>query len=384
MVHPKQDEPANLAGKVLLITGGTSGLGAASAIALARLGPAKIYICGRRAKAADAVIQQIYEEQDHTQPFLDNDNTTETEKTPTSPPSQQETTKPPAKRIPEVTFLHCDLADLSSVQNAARHLLKRETKLDLLMANAGVAAVAPGRTRDGYEMHFGTNHVGHALLIRMLLPLLQAAANPNKNKNACGGRVVTVTSFAFKAASWWGGIPLERMKVVASSSSSPKTKPKSKIETETEIEIKQGKTETTTTTTTKTESDSQSEWLTLWRWKRYAESKLANVAYAKELARRYPAVTSVSVSPGFVETEMVAGMRFCDRLGTRAMGFLAGGMVTPEEGALNQVWAATAEREELINGAVYDPVGTVSRSTTDAKLGERLWEWTEREIADWL
>lgn len=168
---------------------------------------------------------------------------------------------------------------------------------------------------------------------------------------------------------------MERMKVVASSSSSPKTKLKAEVtETETEIKEKKGT----------TESEPESEWLTLWRWKRYAESKLANVAYAKELARRYPAVTSVSVSPGFVETEMVAGMRFCDRLGTRAMGFLAGGMVTPEEGALNQVWAATAEREELISGAVYDPVGVVSKSTTDAKLGERLWEWTEREIAGWL
>jgi len=306
-LDPTQNAPSSLAGKVILITGGTSGLGAASALALARLGPSRIYISGRRSSAAAAIIAQIETLSSNTVSAL---------------------------------FLPCDLADLSSVNAAAEHILKHESRLDVLLANAGVAAVAPGRTKDGYEVHFGTNHVGHALLVRKLLPLLQAAE----------GRVVSLTSFSFRAAIW--GIPFDKVRSEGN------------------------------------EGIGMGDYLMIWRWMRYAESKLANVVYARELAKRYPEVLSVSVSPGFVETEMVSGMRLCDRLGTRALGYLAGGMVKPEEGALNQIWAATAERGELTNGAVYEPVGVVCANmggpATDQRVGDQLWEWTEKELSSWL
>ncbi|KAK0750000.1 hypothetical protein B0T18DRAFT_408019 [Schizothecium vesticola] len=296
--------------KTILITGGASGLGAASALALARLHPSsRIYLAGRNASAAASLIAQL----------------TTTEKQPTA----------------ELIFLPLDLTSLPSVRSAALHLLSREPHLDVLLANAGIAAVAPGtRTPAGHEAHLGTNHVGHALLIRLLLPLLEAAPGGD-------GRVVSVTSFAFRFARW--GVPL---------------------------------------------SDDAGwggwlvDWMMVWRWLRYAESKLANLVYARELARRFPGVVSVSVCPGFVETEMVKGMRFCDRMGTRVMGWLEGGMVSPEVGARNQVWAAVVERGELKNGGVYEPVGKelqdLGGAAVDVGLGERLWEWTEREIAPWL
>lgn len=296
--------PGDLTGKVILITGGSSGLGAASAIALARRNPACIYIAGRRAKAAESVMRQIRESNSGT----------------------------------ETVFLPCDLGDLASVRAAADQFLARESRLDVLLANAGVAAVPPATTKDGYEVHFGTNHVGHALLIRKLLPVLQVTEG--------GGRIVAVTSFGYRFAV--RGIPFDQIKQKATGS----------------------------------------DWVGIWRWTRYAESKLANIVYVRELARRYPEVVSVAVSPGFVETEMMAGMRACDRLGARMMAFFEGGMVTPEEGARNQIWAATVEEAQLRNGALYMPVGVLCKDLStparDEKLANRLWEWTEKEIEHFL
>ncbi|KAJ5604096.1 Short-chain dehydrogenase/reductase SDR [Penicillium hordei] len=71
-----------------------------------------------------------------------------------------------------VTFLPCDLASLASVKQAAETFLAQESRLDILMCNTGIMATPPGLTADGYEIQFGTNHLGHALLIRKLLPLL--------------------------------------------------------------------------------------------------------------------------------------------------------------------------------------------------------------------
>ncbi|KAK1829328.1 oxidoreductase [Podospora conica] len=306
------EKPPTPTPKTILITGGTSGLGAATAIALARLLPpgSRIYLAGRNATAAASLI------------------------TSTSPE------KPPTTQL---IFLPLDLTSLPSIRSAALHLLALEPYLDVLLANAGIAAVAPGApTPAGHEAHLGTNHVGHALLIRLLLPLLQAAPD--------GGRVVSVTSFAFRFARW--GVPL----TAAAGGGGG--------------------------------GGWLVDWMMVWRWLRYAESKLANVVYARELARRWPGVVSVSVCPGFVETEMVRGMRLCDRVGTRVMGWLEGGMVSAEVGARNQVWAAMVDRGELTSGGVYEPVGKemedLGAAAVDEELGERLWEWTEGEIKEWL
>ncbi|KAK0625449.1 dehydrogenase with different specificitie [Bombardia bombarda] len=309
----------DLSGKVILITGGTAGLGAASAIALARRNPARIYIAGRRANAAEAVVQQAR----HDASSL-----------PTPPPTT------------DIQFLPCDLADLSSVRAAADTILTAESRLDILMANAGVAAVPSALTKDGYEVQLGTNHLGHALLIRKLLPLLAKTSTPDSP-----ARIVCTTSDGYRGAV--RGIPLEDL----------------------------GKRKTT---------PPADDWLGVARWVRYAQSKLANVVYARELARRYPGVVSVSVSPGIVSTGMVAGMRTCDRVGTRLLALVSGGMVEPEEGAWNQIWAATVDVGQLTNGGMYTPVGVLceggnlSAQARDEGLGGRLWEWTEGELKGWL
>ena len=76
-----------------------------------------------------------------------------------------------------VTFLECDLGSLTSVANAAAIFKAQSSRLDIIMCNAGILDVPFGLTSDGYEVRFGTNHPGHALLIKLLLPtLLQTAA----------------------------------------------------------------------------------------------------------------------------------------------------------------------------------------------------------------
>lgn len=93
-------------------------------LTLARHNAAYIYVSGRNAKAADDIISRVKA-------------------------SGSKTT---------VSFLQADLADLESVRKASERVLGEQSRLDILMANAGIMAKPPGLTKDGYELHFGTNH----------------------------------------------------------------------------------------------------------------------------------------------------------------------------------------------------------------------------------
>lgn len=138
------------AGRTVLVTGATSGLGLRSAEALAAKG-ARVLLAGRqRAKLGDALAR--------VRPLA------------TGP-------------APEPVTL--DLADLTSIRAAAEDVTGRVDHLDVLMANAGVMALPEGRTADGFELQLGTNHLGHVALTALLLPaLLEAPA----------ARVVTTSS----------------------------------------------------------------------------------------------------------------------------------------------------------------------------------------------
>ena len=76
-----------------------------------------------------------------------------------------------------------DLASLASVRKAADELLKRAKPFDVIIANAGVMACPQGKTADGFETQFGTNHLGHFVFVNRLVPLLKS-----------GARVVTLSS----------------------------------------------------------------------------------------------------------------------------------------------------------------------------------------------
>ncbi|KAJ5595023.1 uncharacterized protein N7459_001231 [Penicillium hispanicum] len=296
---PQKDIP-DLTGKTIFITGGTNGIGAAAATHFANHNAAHIYISGRNAKSAEKVIDEVRA-------------------------SGSKTT---------VSFVQCDLASLASVKRAAEQFVSQTTQLDILICNAGVMALPPGLTADGYEIQFGTNHLGHALLIKKLLPLLETRANGGDD-----ARIIILTSDGARLHPK-GGIIFEDLKTVQ-------------------------------------------DFCVGGPWLRYAQSKLANLMYARELSRRYPGITSVSVHPGVVATSLVGSLGVMDK--AIVYGANLGNLLKPEEGAYNQVWAATTT-QKLQNGAWYEPVGKLAESkldktSKDNALAERLWEWTEEHLA---
>ena len=142
-----------------------------------------------------------------------------------------------------IEFLCLDLASLASVKEAATSLIKRKLKLDILMNNAGIAAL-PGLTKDGFELQFGTNHLGPFLFTELLLPLISKETS----------RIVMLSSKASESGS---KIDFEKIRVQC-------------------------------TDTLKIQP--------------YNDSKLANAVYAKHLAGR--GYFSASVHPGVVATEI--------------------------------------------------------------------------------
>lgn len=119
--------------------------------------------------------------------------------------------------------------------------------------------------------------------------------------------------------------------------------------------------------------------------KRYAHSELANILFTKELARRYPAIKSVAIHPGrvkttFTDTWTTSGQWSLILLALYIMDpFIALDIKT---GALNQLWAATAP--EVKSGSYYTPVGKPgweSGYAKDETLAKALWDWQEAEFA---
>ncbi|KAI9706544.1 MAG: hypothetical protein M1836_003550 [Candelina mexicana] len=207
-----------------------------------------------------------------------------------------------------LTFLKCDLASLSSVSAAAKAFLASSSQLDILICNAGIKDAPPGLIKDGYKIHFGTNHLSHALLVKLLLPTMLQTIE-EKGKDAVG-RIIFLTSIGFK------------------------NHPKGGIQSQTLKTTQNGP---------------------RWQFFRYGQSKLANILYASQLARCYPSILTVSVHPGVVNTTLVSGLS----MGLKALVYLMnlGKVKTPKEGAWNQLWAATAKREGIENGEYYELVG---------------------------
>ncbi|KAE8162388.1 hypothetical protein BDV40DRAFT_288529 [Aspergillus tamarii] len=236
-----------LSGKVILITGGTAGLGAQSVAQLAKHSPARIYISGRNATSAETITKDVADSGSNT-PF---------------------------------SFVQCELASLDSVKRTADDILAKESRLDVLMCNAGIMALPLGLTKDGYEVQFGTKHLGHALLIQKLLPLLQRTAETGVDV-----RVIILTSICYQLHPF-GGIIFDDLKTTQ-------------------------------------------DYGFLGSWRRYGQSKLANILYTRELARRYPAITAVSVHPGVITTGLLENLGWAHRWFIYATTFNR--RVTLEEG----------------------------------------------------
>jgi retinol dehydrogenase-12 len=243
------------------------------------------------------------------------------------------------KSVPgaQLTPIQLDLASLASVKEAANKVLAITSRLDVLMNNAGIMAVPPATTVDGYEIQFGTNHMGHALLTKLLLPLLlKTAEQPQPGSDV---RIVTLTSHSHTRAPQ-GGIDFSGLRS-ANSESLPLSK--------------------------------------------YGVSKLANILHIKQLAKRYPTIKSVAIHPGMVNTNLSTTMRQSFMLAWILMPVVSYfSAVGIEQGVLNQLWGTVSAEAE--SGQYYEPVGVGgngSPPTEDVELAEKLWAWTEEELAGW-
>lgn len=292
----------SLQGKVVIVTGGNSGLGKQSVLDLARHDPQEIWLTARTTEKADEAITDI------------------------------------KKKVPNANIkpLAMDLTSFDSIKAAARTFVAASKRLDILMLNAGCMAAPTALTKDGYELQFGTNHVGHALFTKLLTPTLDKTA-------------------ATAAAD---------VRVVVLSSAAVAMTPKSGIEFD----------------TLKTTQEA------IGTWDRYGQSKLANALYARQLAQHHhPQWTVAAIHPGVVQTNLQHYMVERFWLLSPIVPILAKLLTTVEDGAQNQLWAATAPKEDVKSGELYYPVGDLTGGrrgnfTTDDALAKRLWEWTEQEL----
>jgi len=188
---PARDIPSQ-AGKVILITGGAGALGRQAAIELARYGrPARIYIADlpRDEEAKETLARQIIHEAYDSQPRSSD----------------------PAGSLPphtEIQFLDLDLSSFDAVRSCAAEFAAREQRLDILFCNAGIIRIPPLMTKEGYEIHFGTNYLGHALLCQLLMPTLLRTTQQQPDADV---RVIILSSEGHTAAPK-NGIDFDKVK----------------------------------------------------------------------------------------------------------------------------------------------------------------------------
>ncbi len=273
--------------KTIVITGANTGIGRVVAVKLARAGARLVLACRSRERT-EAALEEIR-----------------------------------ALGQAEPVFVKLDLGSLASVREAAAEILEVTDSIDVLINNAGLATVK-GVTEDGYELHFGVNHLGHFLLTRLLLERLKASGP---------SRVVTVASRAHKRTR--RGLVFEDLREPAKSATG---------------------------------------------FEEYAASKLANVLFSAELARRLEGaeVGTYAVHPGVVATEI---WRNLPRL---MQPLVKPFMWTPEQGAYSTLRCAASPEAADETGLYYDEKGRVKRPSQlgrDDELAKKLWEFSEEAVA---
>jgi NAD(P)-dependent dehydrogenase (short-subunit alcohol dehydrogenase family) len=252
----------NLSGKTALITGAASGIGVETARALLQAG-AEVILAVRDIDKGESVARELRESTNNSKAIV----------------------------------LPLDLTSFASVRQAAHQFLGRWFALHVLINNAGVMATPFEKTQDGFELQFGTNHLGHFLLSQLLLPALLAAAP---------ARVVALSSSGHRRSDIiWDDINFENH---------PYDK-----------------------------------------WQAYGQSKTANALFALGLTRHYAdkGVTANAVNPGGIRTglqknlshEEMTAMGWYD-----AEGNLNSVFKTPEQGAATSTWAAVGAELEGVGG----------------------------------
>jgi NAD(P)-dependent dehydrogenase (short-subunit alcohol dehydrogenase family) len=273
-----------LGGKICLVTGGTSGIGAVTARELARLGASVVLVgrdAGRCARRRDAI--------------------------------RRGTGSP-------VEALVADLSSQLQIRRLAEEFRARFARLDVLVNNAGSYFMRRRLTVDGLEMTFALNHLAYFLLTNLLLDRLEASA---------AARVVNVSSIAHEQ----GRLDL---------------------------------------------ADLQGE-RHYDRLAAYAASKLANLLFTYELARRLAGtrVTVNALHPGIVATHLGRDNGW---LRTTVRNLLSRSMIDPEEGARTSVYLASSPEVEGVTGRYFYECKEArsSEGSRDPAAAADLWSVSER------
>ncbi len=277
----------DLIGKNVFITGANTGIGLATATALASRG-AQIFFAGRSAEKNNQAIDTVKQSTGNT----------------------------------ELHFLPLDYADLATVKPCAEAFLKRDIPLHVLINNAGLAG-ATTLSKQGFEMTFAVNHLGPFLLTQLLKPGLERGAP---------SRVVNVAS---RASERIDSFSLDFISQPARS----------------RVGLKE-----------------------------YAHSKLANVLFTVESARRWDDTHThfYALHPGVIASDIWRGLPWPVR--TVVKWF----MKTPEQGATSSLHCATSREVAAHNGRYYDEYGRERRAnplSQDVALAKTLWEKSEALVA---
>lgn len=270
--------------KVALVTGANSGIGLVTAKELASRGARVILACRSKEKASAAIRSIQNEVQDAN-----------------------------------LTFVQLDLANLKQIREASDHILKNEKRIDILINNAGLFG-SRGTTQDGFEMHFGTNHLGPYLFTRLLIPLL---------KESSPARIINVSSHGHYSA--------RSMNFDSFVGMTPSR----------------------------------------WSFPEYATSKLCNVLFTKALAEKLQGtgITTYSLHPGIIASEIWRNF-------PQPIKWLVTlPMISNEEGAVTTIYCATSPEIASETGLYYDKCKpkTPSKMARDKSLADKLWiqsaEW---------
>jgi NAD(P)-dependent dehydrogenase (short-subunit alcohol dehydrogenase family) len=273
---------SDLAGRTFLITGANTGIGYATATALAARG-ARVHLTSRSKAKGEEAVAAIAAQTGSDQ----------------------------------LNLLSLDLASLASVRQCAQDFLNLGEPLHVLINNAGVAG-RRGRTQDGFELQFGVNHLGHFALTQALLPRLAESGQ---------ARVVTVASDAHYQAK---GVDFEVLR----------SKTKSVI-----------------------------------GMREYSVSKLCNVLFTQELARRLAGTptTTYSLHPGVVASQMWG------RVPPPFRQIVTRRMLTTEQGARTSLYCATSPEVAQESGEYYEDCRRKEPSpVATPELATELWSSSEK------
>ncbi|KAH8396958.1 hypothetical protein KR215_006815 [Drosophila sulfurigaster] len=286
----KFEKQTDETGKVVIVTGSNTGIGKETVLELARRGATVYMACRDKSRAELARLEVIRE--------TNNQN---------------------------IFFRELDLASLDSVRKFVDVFKKEQSKLDILINNAGISHCPRMLTKEGFEMQLGVNHIGHFLLTNLLLDLL---------KKSSPSRIVNVSSLAHID----GSINFDDLN--SEKSYSPR--------------------------------------------KAYGQSKLANILFTRELSKRLEGtnVTVNALHPGVVETEL---MRHVTIFNNPIFGFLVSPLIwlifkTPKNGAQTTLYAALDPDLNGVTGLYFSDckLKEVSAAAKDANSAKRLWEESEK------